>query len=424
MFVELSLWVGFLPALSHEYLPSELSLVAFPPAFLSWPLLRSVQLRSPPCFWQSSSHLDTWHMTRPFSSCHREAPNLLWLRICSSIWFGTGAHLENPLLSFDWRVLDIWGYPRSVYCLDTQASSLTWRHVFFARNGNKRCAGGPLGRESDFSSKPCHNNRTLSPSTVERPHRQDGHLQPPMAKALQGGLGIVPSWTARERCGYLADAQAVAVVVTGLVTGHGAMVIDVIGVGVVDMIFLLLRFLGWRTCFGYTGRRTRRYHDFVLTQISVTNMSAIFHLPITSWIDSVLINSSPDVIICARIKSRCAGNPYHGNKFLLFGWWPPWHIWSFWRSYHQGDLQSYRPQLSKGYAADMDISNHQWRQPWSPVWAQCCHGWYWKDVDIWRRPQWWQTQLDGFKIRTWCFLRKVNWAKCAVDWNMRHSCCP
>ena len=57
------------------------------------------------------------------------------------------------------------------------------------------------------------------------------------------------------------------------------------------------------------------------------------------------------------------------------------------------------PQLSKGYAADMDISNHQWRQPWSPVWAQCCHGWYWKDVDIWRRPQWWQTQLDGFKIR-------------------------
>ena len=150
-----------------------------------------------------------------------------------------------------------------------------------------------------------------------------------MAKALQGGLGIVPSWTARERCGYLADAQAVAVVVTGLVTGHGAMVIDVIGVGVVDMIFLLLRFLGWRTCFGYTGRRTRRYHDFVLTQISVTNMSAIFHLPITSWIDSVLINSSPDVIICARIKSRCAGNPYHGNKFLLFGWWPPWHIWSF-----------------------------------------------------------------------------------------------
>ena len=23
-----------------------------------------------------------------------------------------------------------------------------------------------------------------------------------------------------------------------------------------------------------------------------------------------------------------------------------------------------------------------------------------EDVDIWWRPQWWQTQLDGFKIRT------------------------
>lgn len=193
--------------------------------------------------------------------------------------------------------------------------------MFFCEKWKQRgvchqsCAGGPLGRESDFSSKPCHNDRTLSPSAVHRQPRQDGHLQPPMAKALQGGLGIVPSWTARERCGYLADAQAVAVVVTGLVTGHGAMVIDVIGVGVVDMIFLLLRFLGWRTCFGYTGRRTRRYHDFVLTQISVTNMSAIFHLPITSWIDSVLINSSPDVIICARIKSRCAGILIMGINF-------------------------------------------------------------------------------------------------------------
>ena len=151
MFVELSLWVGFLPALSHEYLPSELSLVAFPPAFLSGPLLRSVQLRSPPCFWQSSSHLDTWHMTRPFSSCHREAPNLLWLRICSSIWFGTGAHLENPLLSFDWRVLDIWGYPRSVYCLDTQAGSLTWRHVFLREMETKGCVSSELRWWSSWS---------------------------------------------------------------------------------------------------------------------------------------------------------------------------------------------------------------------------------------------------------------------------------
>lgn len=130
-----------------------------------------------------------------------------------------------------------------MYCLDTQAGSLTWGDVFL-REMETQLRWWSLGREFDFSSKPCHNNWKLSPSAVHRQPRQDGHLQPPMAKALQGGLGIVPSWTARERCGYLADAQAVAVVVTGLVTGHGAMVIDVIGVGVVDMIFLLLRLLG------------------------------------------------------------------------------------------------------------------------------------------------------------------------------------
>lgn len=44
-----------------------------------------------------------------------------------------------------------------------------------------------------------------------------------------------------------------------------------------------------------------------------------------------------------------------------------------------------------GTPADMDISNHHWRQPFGALWAHCCHGWRWEDVDIRR----WQQQWPG-----------------------------
>lgn len=98
-------------------------------------LLRSVQLRSPPCFWQSSSHLDTWHMTLFFVSSWSPQPALTPYLFFDLVWHWGPLGKSAPVL----RLASPWHLrlPAECVLLRHPGGQLDLATCFFARNGNK-----------------------------------------------------------------------------------------------------------------------------------------------------------------------------------------------------------------------------------------------------------------------------------------------